>query len=66
MEAKTEYLTIKEIATKFRVNPVTIQRLIYNGELEALKVGGSYRIPTENLEKFIKASTGVTIAKTKK
>ena len=63
MEMENEYLTIKEIANKLRVNPVTIRRLIYSGELIAVKVGGTYRIPSKNLDKYIQASTGITKVK---
>ena len=43
--AGTRFLTIFEVAAIMRVSKQTVYRLVRAGELEAIKVSGSYRIP---------------------
>jgi excisionase family DNA binding protein len=43
--ARTRFLTVFEVATIMRVSKRTIYRLVHAGDLEAIKVGGSFRIP---------------------
>jgi excisionase family DNA binding protein len=53
MEPKQAFLTVAEVATTLRVSDMTIYRLIANGEIRALKVGRSYRIPTDALTEWL-------------
>jgi excisionase family DNA binding protein len=39
------YMKVKEVAAMARVNPMTIYRLVDSGELAAVRVGKSIRIP---------------------
>jgi excisionase family DNA binding protein len=48
--ASTRFLTIFEAATIMRVSKRTVYRLIRAGDLQAVKVSGSYRIPGHALE----------------
>jgi excisionase family DNA binding protein len=43
--AGTRFLTIFEVAAIMRVSKQTVYRLVHNGQLEATKVRGSFRIP---------------------
>jgi excisionase family DNA binding protein len=43
--ADTEFLTIFQVATIMRLSKRTVYRLVQDGEMEAIKVSGSYRIP---------------------
>jgi len=43
--AGTRFLTIFEVAAVMRVSKRTVYRLVHAGDLEAVKVGGSFRIP---------------------
>jgi excisionase family DNA binding protein len=43
--ADTRFLTIFEAAAIMRVSKRTVYRLVHAGDLEAVKVGGSFRIP---------------------
>jgi excisionase family DNA binding protein len=39
------HLTVGELADVMRVSKMTIYRLIHNGELPALRIGRSFRVP---------------------
>lgn len=49
-----EYLTVKETADLFKVNPLTIRRQIQSGKLKAFKVGWQIKITPEALAEYIK------------
>jgi excisionase family DNA binding protein len=53
MESQKAFLTVAEVAETLRVSDMTIYRLIAGGEIRALKVGRSYRIPAEALEEWL-------------
>jgi excisionase family DNA binding protein len=53
MEAKRAFLTVSEVAETLRVSDMTIYRLISSGEIMAIKVGRSYRIPAEALDEWL-------------
>ncbi|MDR3360178.1 MAG: helix-turn-helix domain-containing protein [Bifidobacteriaceae bacterium] len=53
MEAKRAFLTVSEVAETLRVSDMTIYRLISSGEIRAIKVGRSYRIPAEALDEWL-------------
>ncbi|MDR1189847.1 MAG: helix-turn-helix domain-containing protein [Bifidobacteriaceae bacterium] len=53
MDSKPAFLTVSEVAARLRVSDMTIYRLITNGEIRALKVGRSYRIPAEALDDWL-------------
>lgn len=44
-------LTVTEVAAIARISKMTVYRLIQTGELEAKRVGGSYRILESSLRK---------------
>lgn len=54
MEEK--YYTIDEIAVKLEVHTKTIRRYIYSGKIQALKVGGQWRIYQGALDKYYEES----------
>jgi excisionase family DNA binding protein len=41
----TRFLTVFEVAAIMRVSKQTVYRLVAAGDMEAIRVGGSYRIP---------------------
>ena len=41
----TRFLTVFEVAAIMRLSKQTVYRLVHAGDLEAIRVGGSYRIP---------------------
>lgn len=53
MEKDREFLTVKEVAKKLRIGDLTVYRLLKDGRLEGSKVGKSWRIPHESIDKLI-------------
>jgi excisionase family DNA binding protein len=45
-------LRVDELAKDWSVNPRTIRREIDRGELDAFKVGDTWRIPIEEAERY--------------
>jgi excisionase family DNA binding protein len=40
-----QFMTVAEISAVLRVSNMTVYRLIHRGELDAIQVGRSFRIP---------------------
>lgn len=57
MTTPLEFLTVKEVATKLRVSPMTVYRLIGREELRATRVGRSYRIPVSAANAWVRDHT---------
>lgn len=57
-EATPRYFRVKAVAERFDVSPSTIYRAIETGELAAVKIGGSLRVPAEAVHAFETAATG--------
>jgi len=47
-------LTVREVAERLKVSPMTVYRWIKRGRLEALQVDGTIRVEEEALNEFIK------------
>lgn len=45
MTPQTRFLKVTEYAELMRITPTTVRTLIKERQLDALKVGGQYRIP---------------------
>ncbi len=45
-----EFLTIQEVAAQLDVGPTTIYEMVSNGEMPAVRIRKSYRIPRKVLE----------------
>lgn len=43
--AAPQFLTVTEVAEVMRVSKMTVYRLIHAGELPAIRVGKSFRVP---------------------
>lgn len=48
------FLTVSETATIMRVSKMTVYRLVHSGELEAIRVGRSFRIPEAAINQFLR------------
>ena len=46
-------VTVKEVAHALRVSPMTVYRLVKSGELEAVRVGRSFRIHEQSFEAYL-------------
>ena len=52
-----EYLTVREVASMYKVNEITVRRHIRSGKLRAVKIGGSVRVEIEEVERFATPAT---------
>lgn len=52
IQNRADTFTIKEFAAALNVCDVTIQRKVRSGEIKALKVGKTWRIPRSELDKI--------------
>ncbi|MBU3911090.1 MAG: helix-turn-helix domain-containing protein [Candidatus Omnitrophica bacterium] len=47
-------MTVKDIAEYLDMHPMTIYKFVKNGRIPAFKVGTSWRIKRESIQKWIK------------
>jgi excisionase family DNA binding protein len=51
--SSARYLTVAEVARMLRVSNMTVYRLVNAGELAAVRVGKSYRVREDDLDKYL-------------
>lgn len=51
--AKARFLTVAEVAALMRVSNMTVYRLIQAGEIPAVRVGKSYRLREDDIDKYL-------------
>ena len=51
-----KFLTIAEVATMMRVSKMTVYRLVHSGELPAVRVGRSFRVPESDVDEYLRKS----------
>ncbi|MGJ9413297.1 helix-turn-helix domain-containing protein [Aeromicrobium sp. CF4.19] len=56
MAAGATFLTVAEVAAQMRVSKMTVYRLVHAGELEAIRVGRSFRVPEGAVERYLEKS----------
>lgn len=56
----TKYFTARELAEMFKVHVKTVYVWIYEGKLEATKLGRTVRFSEKQLEAFMKPKRGRT------
>jgi len=47
------FLTVREFAEALRVSNMTVYRLVSAGELKAVKVGRSVRLPADEVDRYL-------------
>lgn len=52
-DSRTRYLTVAEVASTLRVSNMTVYRFITAGELPAVRLGKSYRLREDDVDKFL-------------
>lgn len=52
-----EFLTIAEVAGRMRISKMSVYRLVHNNELRAVRVGRSFRIPSQAVESYLAGNT---------
>ena len=53
---KVTFVTVAEVASMMRVSKMTVYRLVHSGELPAIRVGRSFRVPTDAVHEYLRAS----------
>lgn len=56
---KTNYLSIREVAKKLRVDYSVIRILVLGGKLKATKIGKQYRIAEEDLDDYMNINSTI-------
>jgi excisionase family DNA binding protein len=51
--ARARFLTVAEVAGLLRVSTMTVYRLIKAGELAAVRVGRSYRVAEDDVDRYL-------------
>ena len=54
--AKARFLTVQEVAKLMRVSSMTVYRLIKAGDLPAVRVGRSFRVPRHAVEEYLRSA----------
>ncbi len=63
MEAVKEIMTPEQVADYLQLNKETVYRYIREGKLAASRLGRNYRIPKENVDLFLLATSTSQIAR---
>ena len=50
------FLTVAEVAKIMRVSKLTVYRMVHSGELPAVRVGRSFRVPESAVEDYLRDS----------
>jgi excisionase family DNA binding protein len=50
------FLTVAEVATVMRVSKMTVYRLVHSGDLPAVRVGRSFRVPENDVHAYLQRS----------
>ena len=56
LHGHARFLTVAEVAAIMRVSTMTVYRLIKAGELPATRVGKSYRLTDEDVDRYLARS----------
>lgn len=51
--ARARFLTVAEVAGLLRVSTMTVYRLIKAGQLPAMRIGKSYRVREEDVDRYL-------------
>ena len=54
--AEVRFLTVAEVAAIMRVSKMTVYRLVHAGDLPTVRVGRSFRVPEDEVHKYLRTS----------
>lgn len=54
--SRVRYLTVAEVAEVMRLSRMTVYRFVQRGDLPAVRVGRSYRVPADALDAYLAAA----------
>jgi excisionase family DNA binding protein len=49
-----KFLTVAEVAAVMRVSKMTVYRMVHGGELPAIRVGRSFRVPEKAVHDYLR------------
>jgi excisionase family DNA binding protein len=52
-DSRARYVTVAELAELLRVSNMTVYRLVQAGEIPAIRVGRSYRIREDDVDRYL-------------
>ncbi len=58
--SEVSFLTVAEVAAVMRVSKMTVYRLVHGGELPAIRVGRSFRVPEQAVYDYLRDSSVAT------
>ncbi|HEX5596801.1 MAG TPA: helix-turn-helix domain-containing protein [Micromonosporaceae bacterium] len=53
---EVRFLTVAEVAAVMRVSKMTVYRLVHSGELVAVRVGRSFRVPEHVVHEYLRGA----------
>ena len=53
--SEVRFLTVAEVAELMRVSKMTVYRLVHSGQLGAVRVGRSFRVPEQAVQEYLRA-----------
>jgi excisionase family DNA binding protein len=54
--SEVKFLTVAEVAKLMRVSKMTVYRLVHSGELPAVQIGRSFRVPEQAVNEYLRAA----------
>ena len=54
--AEVRFLTVAEVAGVMRVSKMTVYRMVHSGDLPAVRVGRSFRVPEKAVHDYLRAA----------
>ena len=54
--AEVRFLTVAEVASVMRVSKMTVYRMVHGGDLPAVRVGRSFRVPEKAVHDYLEAA----------
>jgi excisionase family DNA binding protein len=51
-----KFLTVYEVAVILRLSKMSVYRLVHSGELEAVRVGRSFRVPEQAIVSYLQGA----------
>ena len=52
---RSRFVTVAEVAASLRVSNMTVYRLVQSGQLPAVRIGRSYRIREDDVDRYLGA-----------
>jgi len=53
---EVRFLTVAEVAAVMRVSKMTVYRMVHAGELPAVQIGRSFRVPEKAVQDYLKSA----------